>query len=425
MPRLKKTSREVLAGSARVPLLSVDRLRVRSGGRTLVDALEFDVEERGMVALVGPAGAGKTTVLDCIAGSRRPSGGSVRFRGRRLEKAFTPAVAWRIAGIGLLVGLAVAAVAVDARRLWWAVVTRGIATGEPFSPAELGRRLRSYFRAELAIDREAPDRGGGEWRVVTADGCEILARCESRTEAVAIRNALQAAVTARRAGPGTVPDATDMATMEEGTARLEEQLLDRLAAGKRLIRRRGWTGLAAGWFLGLFAATFDWRCGRRGPEVAARAGIARVFQPGRPFPGLTVLENVLVAGDRSDRSPLGSRVSPAARDRAKAELEFVGLTAHADAFAGRLPEPLRTRMEIARALAVEGPLLLLDDPAAGCGPEQVMELAQLLRRIRARGVAVLVAEREPGPLSRLADRVVTLDSGRKVADAAEVSMRNA
>jgi ABC-type branched-subunit amino acid transport system ATPase component len=418
MARLKGKGPDVLAGSARVPLVSVDRLRVRLDGRTLVDALEFDVEERGMVALVGPAGSGKTTVFDCIAGSRRPSGGSVRFRGRRLEKAFTPAVAWRIAGIGLLVGLAVAALAVDAGRLWWAVVTRGIATGEPFTPTGVGGRLRSYFRAELAIDRSARDRPVGEWRVVTADGRETLARCQSRAEAVAIRSALQAAVTARRAGPGTVPESTDMATVEEGTPGLAEEVLDRLAAGKRLIRRRGWTGLAAGWVVGVIAAAVDWRRGRRGPEVSARAGIARVFQSGRPFPGLTVLENVLVASDRPDRTPIGSRVSPAARDRARAELAFVGLTAEADAFAGRLPEPLRTRLEIARALATDGALMLLDDPAAGCDPEQVGELAELLRRIRARGVTVLVAERELGPLSRLADRVVTLDRGRKVADAA-------
>lgn len=404
MRRTSASRGDILAGSAHVPILSVDRLRIRAGATTIVDSLEFDVDEGGMVAIIGPPGAGKTTLLDCIAGCRRPSRGSVRFLGRRLERAFTPMVAWRIAGIGLLAGLVAAAIAVDADRLWWAVATRASTAGEPFTPAAMGRRLRSYFRAELTIDRSA-----GDWCVVTADGREILARRASRAEAVAVRDALQAAVTARRAGPGTVPEVTDMATVEEGTPGLPEQVLDRLAAGKRLIRRRGWTGLAMGWLVGVIVAVADWRRGRRGPEVSARAGITRVFQAGRPFAGLTVGDNVLVAIGRSDGGRTSRDVGATARCRAAEELAFVGLGGDAGAFAGRLSRADRIRMEIARAMAFDPKLLLLDDPAADCGPEEVENLSELLRGVRRRGLAIVLAEREPGPLSGLADRVIPLD----------------
>jgi len=452
MNRLRKERAGLLAGSARVPLLSVDRLRVRGGGRVLVDDLEFDLDEGAMVALVGPPGATASAVLDCISGSRRPARGSVRLRGRRLERDFTPGVACRIAAIGLMAGLVFAAAAVDADRLWSAVVSRGIAIGEPLTPGTFARRLRSCFRAELAIGGVVLTPPGEEWRVVTADGREILARRAARAEAVAIRNALQAAVTARRAGPGTVPDASDMATVEEDASKLPEQVLDRLAAGKRLIRRRGWMGLGVGWLVGVILAAADWRWGSRGPDVAARAGLARVFPGGRPFPGLTVRENVLVACDRAaahgvsetacapvashdaarrsrtlgirhgfgDVRPAGfphpalggRRGSPAARQRTAAELAFVGL-ADADGLAGRLAGHARIRLDIARALATDAALLLLDDPAAGCRDEEIAELAHLIARVRERGIAILLAAAEEGPLARLADRVIPLDRGRR------------
>lgn len=408
MDRVKVKRTDLLADSARVPLLSVDRLRVRAGGRVIVDGLEFDIDEGGMMALVGLPISAMSVVLDCITGSRSPSRGSVRFRGRRLERAFTPRVAWRIAGIGLAAGLAVAAAAVDADRLWSAVVSRGIAVGEPVTPGSIGRRLRSYFRAELAIDRVSIAPATEEWLVVTADGCDILARCRSRTEAVAIRNALQAAVTARRAGPGTVPDVTDMATVEEGTPRLPEQLLDRLAAGKRLIRQRGWTGLAVGWLVGVVLAAADWRRGRQGSEVSARAGVSRVFQDGRPFPGLTVLENLLVAGERAGGSDGGRQPPLTVRERASAELAFVGLADDADRLAGHLPPNRRIRLAIARAIMSDAVLVLLDEPSSGCQGDEFVELAELIRRMRHRGFAVLLAEQSPGPLVRLADRVVTI-----------------
>jgi len=187
------------------PLLDVDRLTVRFGGLVAVADLDLDVAEGSIVSLIGPNGAGKTTAFNTISGIYQPTTGTVRLRGRRLERSFTAGTFWAAMLVGLFTGLLFAAAAVDIDRLWLAVVKRGMITGEPFTLAGAAERLRGYFRAELALDQMA-----GKWRVVSADGNEVLAIRRDLGEARALRNSLQAAVTARRTGPGTVPDTTDL-----------------------------------------------------------------------------------------------------------------------------------------------------------------------------------------------------------------------
>jgi energy-coupling factor transporter ATP-binding protein EcfA2 len=224
---------------ADTPLLDVDRLTVRFGGLVAVSEVSLDVPEGSIVSLIGPNGAGKTTAFNTISGIDAPTSGAVRFRGRRLEQSFTAGTFWAAMGIGLITGLLCAAAAVDVDRLWLAVVKRGMLTGEPFSVAGALERLRGYFRAELALDQMA-----GKWRVVSADGSDVLAIRRDLAEARALRDRLQAAVTARRAGPGTVPDASDLSGPADPVAgavelpAIKEEVLDRLAAGKRRVRLR-------------------------------------------------------------------------------------------------------------------------------------------------------------------------------------------
>ena len=129
------------------PLLDVDRLTVRFGGLVAVSELDLEVPEGTVVSVIGPNGAGKTTAFNCISGIYSPTSGTVRFRGRRLERAFTPRVFWSAVGLGLLTGLLFALAAVDVDRLWMAVVKRGMITGEPFTMAGVIDRMRGYFRA--------------------------------------------------------------------------------------------------------------------------------------------------------------------------------------------------------------------------------------------------------------------------------------
>jgi ABC-type branched-subunit amino acid transport system ATPase component len=413
------------------PLLDVDRLTIRFGGLVAVSDLDLEVPEGTVVSVIGPNGAGKTTAFNCISGIYAPTSGTVRFHGRRLERAFTPRVFWSALGLGLLTGLLFALAAVDVDRLWMAVVKRGMLTGEPFTIAGAMDRLRGYFRAELAIDQMA-----GKWRVVSADGNDVLAIKRDLDEARAVRNELQAAVTARRAGPGTVPVASD--TERTGVAAatspipIKSELLDRLAAGKSRIRWRGILGFLFGSGLGLAGTLAVWRRGRRSPHVVARSGVSRTFQNIRLFSNMTVLENVLIGLDRTIpggvpamlvRTPGNRRAEAAAQATALQELEFVGLAASANRIAGQLPYGDQRRLEIARALATGAELLLLDEPAAGMNPAETADLASLVERIRARGVTVLLIEHHMNVVMRVSDKVAVLDHGVKIAEGTPAEVR--
>jgi ABC-type branched-subunit amino acid transport system ATPase component len=413
------------------PLLDVDRLTVRFGGLVAVSDLDLEVSQGTVVSVIGPNGAGKTTAFNCISGIYSPTAGTVRFHGRRLERAFAPRVFWSALGLGVLTGLFFALAAVDVDRLWAAVVKRGMITGEPFTVAGALDRIRGYFRAELAIDQMA-----GKWRVVSADGTDVLAIKRDLEEAKAVRNQLQAAVTARRAGPGTVPDVTDNERTGVAAASsplpIREEVLDRLAAGKSRIRWRGILGFLFGGLLGTAGTLAVWRRGRRSPHVVARAGISRTFQNIRLFSNMTVLENVLIGLDRTIpggvpamlvRTPANRAAEAAARRKALEELEFVGLAADGNRLAGQLPYGDQRRLEIARALATGAELLLLDEPAAGMNPAETADLAALVERIRARGVTVLLIEHHMNVVMRVSDRVAVLDHGVKIAEGTPAEVR--
>jgi branched-chain amino acid transport system ATP-binding protein len=415
---------------AGVPLLDLDRVTVRFGGLVAVSELDLAVPAGSIVSVIGPNGAGKTTAFNTISGIYSPTSGSVRFEGRRLERSFTAGTFWSAIAIGLLTGLLFAAAAVDIDRLWLAVVKRGMITGDRFTLSGAAERLRGYFRAELAIDQMA-----GKWRVVSADGTDVLAIKRDLVEAKAVRDALQAEVTARRAGPGTVPDTTDLAGVADAAAgrpHVKEEVLDRLAAGKAKVRRRGWTGLIAGWLLGTAGTIAVWNRGRRSPNVVARAGISRTFQNIRLFSNMTVLENVLVGLDRTItggvpamlfRSPANRRAEAAAQRRAIESLEFVGLAGDANRIAGQLPYGDQRRLEIARAVATGAKLLLLDEPAAGMNPSETDDLARLVERIRDRGVTVVLIEHHMNVVMRISDRVAVLDHGVKIAEGTPAEVR--
>lgn len=413
---------------ADIPLLDVDRLTVRVGSAVVVSGLELDVAEGGGVALLGPGRTAKTAVLDCVGGLRPAASGSVRLDGHRLKRSFTAATFWLVFGSGLLVGLLTAAAAVDVDSLWRAVVRRGLAVDEPFTPATFAGRLRSYFRAELALDRLA-----GHWRIVTADGHEVLAVRRDLAEARELRNQLQAAVTARRIGPGTVPDLTDLVGDANEPRRLlplDAATLDRLAAEKRQVRLRGWTALIVGGAVGIALALAIWQQGRRSPQVAARGGVARTFRQPRVFPAMTVAENVLVAAEQaavgavSWWTPWASWRSTAAADHSTELLRFVGLDEQRELLARELALPAQRQLELARALAIDPRLLLVDEPEAGLSTAEQQSLAELLRQVRQRGVAVMLTASVPGPLTLVCDRTISLQRQRDREAAAAAGSRD-
>jgi branched-chain amino acid transport system ATP-binding protein len=160
----------------------------------------------------------------------------------------------------------------------------------------------------------------------------------------------------------------------------------------------------------------------------ARAGIARTFQNIRLFPGMTALENLLVAQHNALMAATGfgilgllgapryRRAEAAAIAKAKHWLEATGLIDRADDPAGALPYGQQRRLEIARAMCTDPLLLCLDEPAAGLNPRESEELAGLLRRIRDSGCSLLLIEHDMGVVMGISDRVIVLDHGRKIAD---------
>jgi branched-chain amino acid transport system ATP-binding protein len=171
----------------------------------------------------------------------------------------------------------------------------------------------------------------------------------------------------------------------------------------------------------------------RAPHEVCRLGLARTFQNIRLFPEMTVLENVLVAQFR-DRSlsplPLLLRsrhfCGQEEKNRAEARgfLDFVGLAGQADAISSSLAYGLQRRLEIARALATEPRLLLLDEPAAGMNPQEAVEMVRLISRIRERGLAVLLIEHHMKVVMAISDEILVLDHGVPIAHGAPEQVRN-
>jgi ABC-type branched-subunit amino acid transport system ATPase component len=166
------------------------------------------------------------------------------------------------------------------------------------------------------------------------------------------------------------------------------------------------------------------------PHEIARRGVMRTFQHNRPFEGMTVLENVLVGAHTRFRNSIlriifGTSFEEEQRlQRRAAELvEFVGLGELGDAPVDRLSFGQGRLLEIARALAGEPRLLLLDEPAAGLTLAEVERIALVIRGIAARGIAVLLIEHDMRFLLPLAHRVVVLNFGAKIAEGAPEHIR--
>jgi branched-chain amino acid transport system permease protein len=154
-------------------------------------------------------------------------------------------------------------------------------------------------------------------------------------------------------------------------------------------------------------------------------GIGRTFQNLRLFSELSVLDNVMLGRHSRMRNgflsslfalPMAQMQERAARQHALAVLDLVGLTKLQGTPAGSLPYGLQRRVELARALATEPKLLLLDEPAAGLNPQETAELGQLLVKISRLGTTILMVEHHMDLVMAISDHVIVLDYGIKIAE---------
>jgi branched-chain amino acid transport system ATP-binding protein len=177
------------------------------------------------------------------------------------------------------------------------------------------------------------------------------------------------------------------------------------------------------WYLNLLKAVGVFRSAR--PNDMVRAGLARTFQNIRLFQNMTALENVLVgmhsrlhanAADAFFSSPRARREEAAAVAKAGTYLAMVGLKGREEELSKNLPYGDQRRLELARALASQPSLLLLDEPTAGMNPKETLEMTRLIGKLRADlGLSILLIEHDMKVVMGISDRIYVLDHGELIA----------
>jgi branched-chain amino acid transport system ATP-binding protein len=167
--------------------------------------------------------------------------------------------------------------------------------------------------------------------------------------------------------------------------------------------------------------------GGKKPESVTALGIARTFQNIRLFDNLTVIDNVKIGRHCRTRSTFFGAVARTRGQQAEEKailesanqfLEFVGLGGRGEEIASSMPYGDQRRLEIARALATEPQLLMLDEPAAGMNPQESRELMDLIRRIRDKGITILLIEHDMKVVMGVCERVVVINHGQWLAEGA-------
>jgi branched-chain amino acid transport system ATP-binding protein len=170
------------------------------------------------------------------------------------------------------------------------------------------------------------------------------------------------------------------------------------------------------------------------PNRVTENGLARTFQNIRLFPNMTVLENVMIGRHcRSSSGIVGAILKRASTRQEEAQivehsylvLEKIGLAGFVNEFAKNLPYGAQRRLEIARAMATEPFLLLLDEPAAGMNPHETQELDELIVKLREEeGVSILLIEHDMKLVMSLSNRIYVVDYGKKIAQGSPKEIKN-
>jgi len=303
-----------------------------------------------------------------------------------------------------------------------------------------GQRFEAEdYKTAMAFAREAAvEKGDGKWVALDDGRRSVLAVFASREEArqrlldVAVaagklRWRLYTRASVMHLGLAATAEkaAEEQVALQQRIDRKETEELAAVGRAQTAERILLWTMLVLGIAMGASGTFVVWSRSRRTTDYITRNGLARTFQNIRLFPEMLVLENVLMGMDarRSKRwLAVAFRTKKArdeefaARQKALELLEFVGLQNRANHVARNLPYGDQRRLEIARALATQPRLLLLDEPAAGMNPSESIELMHLIRRIRDTGVTVLLIEHHMKVVMGISDRIAVLQYGSKIAE---------
>ncbi|GAB6062840.1 hypothetical protein JCM30394_15700 [Deferrisoma palaeochoriense] len=369
------------------------------GGLTAVSDVDVSVGEGEIVGLIGPNGAGKTTLFNCLTGVTRPTKGTILFRGTDIvppvEESARRTVE-RASALTLLLSL-----------LWIPVFASAVL---PHVFFQVETFLAVFGLGVLRAYTARRMRTGVEW---TRGLTFLFAGIDFCTGLWWLTRLGQYGDL--RFFP--VPEAFQFMPLKPVLAAFSVVYLVYAPWVVVTLLRPKVRAV-----FGIFMR----------PDTVNVLGMARTFQNIRLFGNLSVIDNVKIGlHGRTKVGFLGAALRTRAFREEEAQithkameaLRFVGLEHRAGALARNLPYGEQRLLEIARAMASDPKLLLLDEPAAGMNPQETASLVHLIDRIRKQGIAILVIEHDMKVIMRICDRIVVLDHGVKIAEGTPAEIR--
>ena len=348
-------------------VLRMENVTMQFGGVVAVSNLTLEVNRGEIVALIGPNGAGKTTAFNCVTGVYQPTNGRIEFMGQ--------------------------------------TIVRNHPSGK-MAKEYLGENAKRYTTDYDGLDD--PD--------TLAALAELDAKCAAEAAAAedAVVRQLDAEKDEEKRKALYAGAEAKKAEIETAYAQPRAELLNRLneRAADRIELVRSMDPYAM--TNRVFAPT---------PDKITYLGIARTFQNIRLFSALSVLDNVLIAKHMRAKQNvfsatlrLNRKEERSMREEAVALLEEQNLAHLKDEIAGSLPYGIQRRLEIARALATNPKLLLLDEPAAGMNPQETQELGEYIVKLRRdHDLTILMIEHHMDLVMQFSDRIYVIDFGKLIS----------
>ncbi len=359
-------------------ILKVHNLTKDFGGVRAVDNVTFEVKKGEILSIIGPNGAGKTTLFNMLTGLLKPTKGSIIFEGREIVPEDNPEDFKKLKLISILFGIYSIFIGI-----YFYLIYHNYATFK--LEFTLFLIFVTLFRIYTSIRMNS--------RVIWAKGFNSIILFFDTAFAIFF------AFTRKLIIPAILISFISILFYYYFNRRKTKNLFGEFIEADKI----------------------------------AIQGIARTFQNIRLFQNLTVLDNVLIGFHNSIHENVPQVLLNTPHKKKEEEkfikkafeiLDYVGLKEYANFTASNLPYGEQRKLEIARALALNPKLLLLDEPAAGMNPVETQNLLDLIRKIRDDGTTVILIEHDMKLVMNISDRIIVLDYGKKIAEGKPEDIKN-